>query len=115
MHDDGPSRPSGQLIRSSTAEFLIFTGQDGGASIEVRHEDETAWLTRRLMAKLFGTARTNSEHPTQFHKWATRVLRDLDLKGHVIDRKQMENGPFLDEDHHERLLGKPHARAGFPT
>ncbi len=33
-----------QLIRNSTAEFLVFTGQAGAQSIEARDEDETVWL-----------------------------------------------------------------------
>jgi hypothetical protein len=50
-------------IRNSTAEFLIFTAQAGEGSIEVRVEDETVWLTQKLMAKLFGVdVRTVSEH-----------------------------------------------------
>ncbi|MDQ1336227.1 MAG: hypothetical protein QG552_3177 [Thermodesulfobacteriota bacterium] len=42
-----------QLIRNSTAEFLIFTGQAGEQSIEARYEDETIWLSQKLMATLF--------------------------------------------------------------
>lgn len=41
---------STRLIRNSTAEFLIFTGQAGEQSIEARYEDETVWLTQKLMA-----------------------------------------------------------------
>ncbi len=40
-------------IRNSTAEFLIFTSQSGGESIEARYQDETIWLTQKLMAQLF--------------------------------------------------------------
>lgn len=40
-------------IRNSTAEFLIFTGQAGENSIEVRVVDETVWLTQKMMARLF--------------------------------------------------------------
>ncbi len=40
-------------IRNSTAEFLIFTKQAGESTIEVRVEDETVWLTQKLMAALF--------------------------------------------------------------
>ncbi|OGU13445.1 MAG: cell filamentation protein Fic [Geobacteraceae bacterium GWC2_53_11] len=40
-------------IRNSTAEFLIFTKQAGENTIEVRVEDETVWLTQKLMAVLF--------------------------------------------------------------
>lgn len=51
------------LIRNSTAEFLIFTGQAGEQSIEARYEDETVWLTQKLMATLFDVdVRTVNEH-----------------------------------------------------
>jgi hypothetical protein len=50
-------------IRNSTAEFLIFTKQAGESTIEVRVEDETVWLTQKLMAVLFEVdVRTISEH-----------------------------------------------------
>ena len=42
-----------QLIRNSTAEFLTFTAQSGEKSIEARYEDETIWLTQKLMGELF--------------------------------------------------------------
>lgn len=52
-----------KLIRNSTVEFLIFTGQAGEQSIEARYEDETIWLSQRLMAELFAVdVRTISEH-----------------------------------------------------
>lgn len=51
------------LIRNSTAEFLIFTSQAGDQSIEARYEDETLWLSQKLMAELFGVdVRTVNEH-----------------------------------------------------
>ncbi len=52
-----------KLIRNSTAEFFIFTGQAGEQSIEARYEDETIWLTQKLMAELFAvTVPTINEH-----------------------------------------------------
>ena len=52
-----------KLIRNSTTEFLIFTGQAGEQSIEARYEDETVWLSQKLMAELFGVdVRTVNEH-----------------------------------------------------
>ncbi len=52
-----------KLIRNSTAEFLIFTSQAGENSIEVRVEDETIWLTQKLIAELFDKGRsTITEH-----------------------------------------------------
>jgi len=50
-------------IRNSTAEFLIFTKQAGDNSIEVRVEDETVWLTQKLIGVLFEKGRsTITEH-----------------------------------------------------
>ncbi len=50
-------------IRNSTAEFLIFTSQSEGNAIEVRYENETIWLTQKLMGTLFDVdVRTISEH-----------------------------------------------------
>lgn len=50
-------------IRNSTAEFLIFTGQSGKDSIEVRVAEDTVWLTQKLMSTLFEvTVPTINEH-----------------------------------------------------
>lgn len=55
--------PKNLTIRNSTAEFLIFTNQAGKAGIEVRYEEESIWLTQKLMAELFDVdKRTISEH-----------------------------------------------------
>lgn len=52
-----------KLIRNSTAEFLIFTAASGEGSIEVRYEDETIWLSQKMMAALFDVGvPTISEH-----------------------------------------------------
>ncbi len=40
-------------IRNSTAEFLIFTNQSKTSTIEARYEDETIWLSQKLMSELF--------------------------------------------------------------
>lgn len=50
-------------IRNSTAEFLMFTGQAGELSIEARYEDETVWLSQKMMGELFGVGvPTINEH-----------------------------------------------------
>lgn len=55
--------PQSLQIRNSTAEFLIFTAQAGEGSIEVRVEEDTVWLTQKLMAELFGVSvPTINEH-----------------------------------------------------
>ncbi len=40
-------------IRNSTVEFLIFTNQSKTSTIEARYEDETIWLSQKLMSELF--------------------------------------------------------------
>ncbi len=50
-------------IRNSTAEFLMFTADSGQDGIEVRYEDETVWLSQKMMAQLFDVdVRTVNEH-----------------------------------------------------
>lgn len=51
------------IIRSSTAEFLIFEQQIQGDGIEIRYEDETLWITQKMMAELFDVSvPTINEH-----------------------------------------------------
>ncbi len=53
------NKPSKSLtIRNSTAEFLIFTSQAGEDGIEIRYQDESIWLTQKLMAELFDVERS---------------------------------------------------------
>ena len=50
-------------IRNSTADFLIFTRQNGEDGIAVRVEDENVWLQSEAMAVLFQKdRRTIQEH-----------------------------------------------------
>lgn len=56
-------KATGLTIRNSTAEFLIFTNQAGENGITVRYEEDTIWLTQKLMAELFDVdRRTIGEH-----------------------------------------------------
>jgi hypothetical protein len=73
-------KPKKFQIRNSTAEFLIFTAQAGENGIEVRLEDETVWLTQKLMAALFEVSvPTINEHLANLYKHceieATATLR----------------------------------------
>ncbi|MDP4583697.1 MAG: virulence RhuM family protein [Verrucomicrobiales bacterium] len=55
--------PDKKHIRNSTAEFLIFSAQSAGDGLEVRYEDESIWLSQKLMARLFEvTVPTINEH-----------------------------------------------------
>lgn len=47
------------MIRSSSAEFLIFERQTHDKGIKVRFEDGDLWLTQKAMSELFNTTRNN--------------------------------------------------------
>lgn len=67
-------------IRNSTAEFLIFCQQGGGDGLEVRYEDETIWLSQKLMAQLFEVdVRTVSEHLGNLYD-SEEITRDATIR-----------------------------------
>ena len=69
-----------RLIRNSTAEFLIFTGQAGEQSIEARYEDETVWLSQKLMGELFSVSvKTVSEHLNNIYE-SEELQRDSTIR-----------------------------------
>lgn len=41
------------LVRSSTAEFLIFQLQSKEEGIQVRYEDKNLWMTQKSISDLF--------------------------------------------------------------
>ena len=46
------------LPQKPTTQLLIYQTESGDTKIEVRLENETVWLTRKLMAELFQVAVT---------------------------------------------------------
>jgi len=48
-----------KLVKAPKTDFLIYQTEDGQTKIEVRLQDETVWLTQKLMAKLFQTTVPN--------------------------------------------------------
>lgn len=88
MGDDDSSKKKKQ-IRNSTAEFLIFSAQTGGDDLEVRYEDETIWLTLKLMAHLFGVdVRTVSEHLVNIFDQA-KLQRDATIRNFRIVKQRV--------------------------
>lgn len=48
---------------SGRGQFLVYEAESGQVKIDVRLEDETVWLTQKLMADLFQvTVPTINEH-----------------------------------------------------
>lgn len=47
------------MIRNSTAEFLMFTADSRKGGIEVRFQNETVWLSQKMIATLFDCSADN--------------------------------------------------------
>ena len=83
-------------IRSSMAEFLIFTAQSGGQSIEVRYEDETIWLSQKLMAALFDvSAPTINEHLKNIYEKGEITRKTTIRKFRTVQVEGSREGPSL--------------------
>ena len=68
MTDKSPKDKKLQT-RNSTTEFLVFTNQSKTSTIEVRYEDESIWLSQKLMAELFNVeVNTINYHLKEIHK-----------------------------------------------
>jgi len=51
------------IVRSSAAEYLTFVAASGKGGIEAIYEDESIWLTQKMMAQLYDVdVRTVNEH-----------------------------------------------------
>ena len=90
------------MIRNSTAEFLIFTAQSGEISIEASYEDETIWLSHKLMAEFFDvTVATINQHlkniyePAEFSSKSTiREFIIVQMEG----KRQFSRIAFTDKE-----------------
>lgn len=61
------------IIRSSSAEFLIFEQQKKEKGIEVRFEDGDLWLTQKAMGELYNTSKQN----ISYH--LANIFKELEL------------------------------------
>ena len=67
-------------IRNSTAEFLIFTTNNAQDTIEVKIEDETLWLTQKLIAKLFDV------HVATVNEHLKNIFKTYELEENAVIR-----------------------------
>jgi hypothetical protein len=75
------SKPKKIQIRNSTAEFLVFTTQAGEKGIEVRVEDQTVWLTQKLIEVLFDKCRSTITENLQ------NIFATVELDEKAVSRK----------------------------
>jgi hypothetical protein len=87
-------------IRNSTAEFLIFTTANGQDAIEVKVEDETVWLTQKLIAKLFDVSvATINEHLKNIFK-AHELEENSTIRKFLIVQKEGKREVNRNIDHY---------------
>jgi hypothetical protein len=141
-------------------EVILFQSADGRPAIQVRMQDQTVWLSQRLIAELFQVSvktanehlvniydekevspeatirkfrivqtegkrqvdrlvdhynldailavgyRVRSDRGTQFRQWATAQLRELLVKGFVLDDKRLKDGKSIGDDYFDELLAR---------
>ena len=73
------------IIRSSSAEFLIFEMQKKEKGIEVRFEEGDLWLTQKALGELYNTTRNN----------ITMHIQNIFADGELEDLERIVNA-FLD-------------------
>lgn len=87
-------------IRNSTAEFLIFTASSGEESIEVRYEDNTIWLSQRMMAVLFDvTTPTINEHLRNIYE-SRELKQEATIRKFLIVQKEGNRDVARGIDHY---------------
>ena len=148
---------SEEKTETFTSQIVIYQTEDGGTKLDVRLENETVWLTQKLMADLFQTTvaninthlkniydegelnsvatikdflivqkegeraverlqlyynldaiisvgyRIRSHVATRFRQWATQHIRELIVKGFVLDDERLKN-PDKPFDYFDELL-----------
>jgi len=71
------------MVRSSSAEFLIFERQKGEKGIEVRFENGDLWLTQKAISDLFDT----SKQDVSYH--LKNVFNTLELDENSVVKKYL--------------------------
>lgn len=88
------------IVRNSTAEFLVFTSDAREDGIEVRFEDETLWLSQKLIAQLFNVSvATISEHLKTLFS-SGELAESSTVRKFLTVQKEGEREVFRDIEHY---------------
>ena len=159
--------PDSKDLVPAASELLLYAAPDGAVKVRVLFKEETAWLTQKALAQLFGVKvpainkhlnnifesgelirsatvskmeivqseggrevarevefynldaiiavgyRVNSYQATQFRIWATKTLRELMIKGFVLDDERLKLGKTaFGKDYFNELLERESAGEG---
>ena len=87
-----------ELNADSTIKDFLIVRQEGPRKVsrKVKHYN--------LDAIIAVGYRVNSKRATAFRQWATKVLRELVIKGYVLDSERLKHGKLFDQKYFDRLL-----------
>lgn len=86
---------SEELLESSVCAKIAHTAEDGKTY-------ETIFYNLDMIISV--GYRVNSTQATQFRVWATEQLRELIIKGFVLDDERLKNGRYFGKDYFQELL-----------
>ena len=87
-----------ELNKDSTTEKISVVRKEGNRNVKRNIE---FYNLDTIIAVGY---RVNSKKATQFRIWATNVLKKYIIKGFVIDKEKMKNGPKFGKDYYDELL-----------
>ena len=87
-----------ELNKDSTTEKISVVRKEGNRNVKRNIE------FYNLDAIIAVGYRVNSKKATQFRIQATNVLKKYIIKGFVIDKEKMKNGPKFGKDYYDELL-----------
>lgn len=86
---------SAELARGTVDRIIRSTGEDG------KNYNLQFYNLDMIIAVGY---RVNSRKATDFRIWATKTLKDFIIKGFVVDKERLKNGPKFGKDYFEELL-----------
>lgn len=87
-----------ELLKEATTEKFSVVRKEGNRQVKRLLE------FYNLDAIIAVGYRVNSKKATQFRMWATKTLKEYMIKGFVIDKEKMKNGPKFGKDYFDELL-----------
>lgn len=88
----------GELDKDSTIEEISIVQKEGNRNVTRKI------LFYNLDAIIAVGYRINSKKATKFRIWATGILKEYMIKGFVVDKERLKNGPKFGKDYFDELL-----------
>lgn len=87
-----------ELLKDSTYSKMELVQKEGTRNVKRNIE------FYNLDAIIAVGYRVNSKAATKFRIWATSILKDYIIKGFVLDKEKLKNGPKFGKDYFDELL-----------